>query len=153
MKTKLYHTSKRIINLLLLSIAIFGCQSSGNSELKIGKYASYQQSMAQQGLYWFFYGSKGSTIGDTLFLDKQNNFQFNDCGMKGEGKFKIIKDTLFLNFDSAYVNLLGRTTYEKFTDKYLIKDSETLFRKNISKNNSNSSSTFSTITEMKLIEN
>lgn len=129
MITKQFHISK-IIKLTVIVLVILGCSNQGSAidNFRKGKYATKNKNILETTFNRFLYNAI-FIIGDTLTIHDSVNFSYTSCGNYGFGKYKIVGDSLYLNYDSSATHRDSILLYDKYTEIYYIKDKNTLINK------------------------
>lgn len=151
MRTKLSLLSKTI-TLIILVFLVMGCSNQEDiHSLKKGKYAWIKQSKLKLAYYEFVHNTVFE-LGDTLTLFDGVHFAYTNCGTYGFGKYKIVGDSLLLNYDSIATHRDSIMLKDKFTDVYFIEDENTLAMKFGSKVSKEVEASFFGISELHYIE-
>lgn len=116
----------KTITLIILVFLFMGCTNQEDiHNLKNGKYATQKQNELKSTYYDFVHNTV-FTMGDTLTIYDRVNFAYTSCGGYGFGKYEIVGDSLYLNYDSSATHRDSIMLYNKYTETYYIEDNNTL---------------------------
>jgi hypothetical protein len=113
--------------ILFLTFLFSSCNST--NQIISGKYKTSKSTKIES--YFNYVFNKCIVAGDELDLKKDFTFNLSTCSFKATGKWKVKKDTLFLNFETNEVYVDSLVGYrqinnveelKKRSEYYLIKN-------------------------------
>ena len=146
MKIKQYHILK-VISFVFIIAIITSCSSSQKS-VKVGNYASEYPNRLTLLYYKYILNYQAYSMGDTLNIYGKKDFRYHTCGSNMFGKYRISKDTLFLDVDSVISHFDKKVYSDNFTKVLKIENEDYIEEKGRGKYAPDSKESFKSITRL-----